>query len=170
MAPTIRAGTDEDVPLMVQQTWEVASEGRWIGTEVPFDRDLRADGLKHTIARPDGVLLVADASEEGGPPVVGHISVRIAPYGVADLAMMIVDGYRGRGVGSAMMAASVEWARTTTAHKMALEVWPHNEAAIALYRRYGFVQEGRKVRHYRRNNGELWDAILMGLLLDGRSG
>jgi ribosomal protein S18 acetylase RimI-like enzyme len=45
---------------------------------------------------------------------------------------------------------------------MSLEVWPHNEAAIALYQKVGFVEEGRKVRHYRRANGEIWDAILMG--------
>jgi RimJ/RimL family protein N-acetyltransferase len=46
-----------------------------------------------------------------------------------------------------------------------LEVWPHNTAAIALYRRVGFVEEGRKRRHYRRRNGELWDAVLMGMEL-----
>jgi ribosomal protein S18 acetylase RimI-like enzyme len=45
---------------------------------------------------------------------------------------------------------------------MALEVWPHNTVAINLYRRSGFVEEGRKVRHYRRKSGELWDSVLMG--------
>jgi ribosomal protein S18 acetylase RimI-like enzyme len=45
---------------------------------------------------------------------------------------------------------------------MALEVWPHNTAALRLYRGAGFVEEGRKRRHYRRRNGEFWDALLMG--------
>jgi RimJ/RimL family protein N-acetyltransferase len=45
-------------------------------------------------------------------------------------------------------------------------VWPHNAAAIALYRKVGFQVEGRRRRQYRRRNGELWDAILMGLVLD----
>jgi RimJ/RimL family protein N-acetyltransferase len=44
-------------------------------------------------------------------------------------------------------------------------VWPHNDRAIALYARRGFVEEGRLVRHYRRRSGELWDAIIMGLPL-----
>jgi len=44
-------------------------------------------------------------------------------------------------------------------------VFAHNEAAIALYRKSGFAEEGRLTRQYRRASGELWDAIVMGLLL-----
>ena len=32
--------------------------------------------------------------------------------------------------------------------------------------RHGFAVEGRKRRHYRRRNGELWDAVMMGLVLE----
>jgi len=46
-----------------------------------------------------------------------------------------------------------------------LSVFPHNEAAIALYRKFGFLEEGRRTKHIRRANGELWDLIEMGLLL-----
>ena len=45
-------------------------------------------------------------------------------------------------------------------------MWPHNHAARRLYRRHGFVEEGRLRRHYSRRNGELWDAVVMGLVLD----
>jgi ribosomal protein S18 acetylase RimI-like enzyme len=41
----------------------------------------------------------------------------------------------------------------------------NHAAAIALYRKFGFVEEGRRVKHYQRASGELWDAIEMGLLL-----
>src|SRR5215210_4924280 len=47
----------------------------------------------------------------------------------------------GRGVGSALLAAAIEKAREDGLHKLALEVFPHNEAAIALYRKFGFVEE-----------------------------
>ena len=50
-------------------------------------------------------------------------------------------------------------------HKLSLSVWPHNAAAIALYRKYGFAEEGRRVKHIRRQSGELWDIVEMGLLL-----
>ncbi|MDQ3574430.1 MAG: hypothetical protein M3404_05830, partial [Actinomycetota bacterium] len=52
------------------------------------------------------------------------------------------------------------------AHKVALQVWPHNHGALALYRKFGFVQEGLLRRHYPRRNGELWDAVVMGLVLN----
>jgi RimJ/RimL family protein N-acetyltransferase len=51
-------------------------------------------------------------------------------------------------------------------HKLSLEVFPSNEAAIALYRKFGFVEEGRLRSHYRRQSGELWDVLVMGLLLE----
>jgi RimJ/RimL family protein N-acetyltransferase len=44
-------------------------------------------------------------------------------------------------------------------------VFPHNTAAIALYRKCGFTEEGRRVKQYRRASGELWDTIMMGRLL-----
>ena len=107
-------------------------------------------------------MLVADTSSGGGPGVVGYISIEIASYGVADIGMLIVEGWRGMGLGVAVLDAAIGWATDAGAHKMALEAWPHNSAALDLYRRAGFVEEGRKLRHYRRRNGELWDAVVMG--------
>jgi hypothetical protein len=41
----------------------------------------------------------------------------------------------------------------------------HDHAAIALYRKFRFAEEGRLTQHIRRANGELWDLIEMGLML-----
>jgi ribosomal protein S18 acetylase RimI-like enzyme len=79
--------------------------------------------------------------------------------------MAVAREWRGRGVGSALVSAAIERARAEGLHKVSLDVFPHNAAGIALYRKFGFVEEGRRVGHYRRANGELWDAIVMGLLL-----
>lgn len=159
---TVRPAIADDLDVLVEQTWAVAAEGRWIGTEIPFDRAARRAGLGASIDGPGSVVLVADTETAGGPGVVGHISVRIAPYGVADIGMLLIDGWRGRGIGTLLLDAAIAWAAASGAHKMALEAWPHNTGALALYRRAGFVEEGRKRRHYRRANGELWDSVLMG--------
>jgi RimJ/RimL family protein N-acetyltransferase len=42
-----------------------------------------------------------------------------------------------------------------------LHVFPHNEGAIALYEKHGFVHRGMVRRSYRRRNGEHWDAYRM---------
>jgi ribosomal protein S18 acetylase RimI-like enzyme len=80
--------------------------------------------------------------------------------------MMVAAERRGEGIGRALLAAAIEWARAAGAHKVALEVWPHNEAGLALYRKFGFEQEGLLRKQYRRRNGQLWDAIAMGLVLE----
>ena len=159
---TVRPAREEDIDAMVDLLAAVAEEGRWIATEAPVDRQRRRQGFAETMEADDAVLLVADA----GGRLVGELSLWLARYGVADLGMLVAAGWRQRGVGSALLRAGIDRARQAGAHKIALQVWPHNRAAIALYERFGFQHEGRLRRHYRRRSGELWDAIVMGLPLD----
>jgi ribosomal protein S18 acetylase RimI-like enzyme len=171
MAAVIRPAVPDDLDRLIDMLWSVAAEGRWLGTETPFDRPARRAGFAELIDRDNTTVLVAevsspDTSAASATGVVGYVNLTVARYGVADIGMVIVDGWRGQGIGGALLEAGIEWARTAGAHKVALEVWPDNEAALALYRRAGFVEEGRKRSHYRRANGELWDAILMGLPLN----
>src|SRR5580700_5413785 len=141
-AAIVRPAPREDLEELVQHTWAVAAEGRWIGTEVPFDREARRGMLDRLSSGVSSALLVADTSAAGGPGVVGHISIDIAPYGVADIGMLIVAGWRGLGLGTVMLDAAIRWATGAGAHKMALEVWPHNSAALELYRRAGSLRRG----------------------------
>ena len=47
------------------------------------------------------------------------------------------------------------------AKALSLHVFPHNEAAIALYRSAGFVEIERFERDVTRQTGEVWDTIFM---------
>ena len=161
-AVTVREATMADVDTLVEMLAAVAAEGRWIGTEAPVDTERRRRRMAADVEAGDVVLLVAEA--EGKP--VGQLGLELARYGVADLGMLVAAGWRGRGVGTALLAEAVSRARAAGAHKIALQVWPHNAAAIALYERFGFRREGYLRRHYRRRSGELWDAVVMGLPLD----
>lgn len=142
----------------------VAAEGRWIAGEAPSDRAARQRIFDMYLSDPDAVTFLAEADGN----LVGSLGVEIHG-GVAELGMMVGADWRGRGVGSALMGACIAWATEHAAHKVALEVWPHNTSALGLYRKYGFEQEGFFKRHYRRRNGELWDAVRMGLVLDRES-
>lgn len=143
----------------------VAGEGRWIGRELPIDADEEAATLTRGLAGPTNTMVVAEA-EDGGA-VVGYALVYDAGHGHGEVAMALLDGHRGRGLGTALLAAALDGARATGAfHKVVLQVWPHNVAGLALYRRAGFVVEGYRHRHWRRANGDLWDAVEMGLLLE----
>jgi RimJ/RimL family protein N-acetyltransferase len=75
---------------------------------------------------------------------------------------MVAASHRRRGIGTALLEQAVEWARGAGVRKLELHVFPHNEAAIALYERFGFRQEGYRRAHYRRGSDYV-DAILMAL-------
>jgi RimJ/RimL family protein N-acetyltransferase len=157
----IREGKADDFQAWFGLYEAVAAEGVWIAGEVPVDRAARKHSFAAHQRNPDSVTFMAEADGR----LVGTLGAEIRG-GLADLGMMVDSEWRGRGVGSALMEACVAWAREHGAHKLVLEVWPHNQAAIGLYRKFGFEQEGLFRRHYRRRNGELWDAIRMGLVLD----
>jgi putative acetyltransferase len=74
--------------------------------------------------------------------------------------MFVIATWRGRGVGTALMAEALRWARSAGVERVELTVYPHNDAAIALYRKFGFVEEGRLVRHAKKSYG-YEDEILM---------
>jgi RimJ/RimL family protein N-acetyltransferase len=96
---------------------------------------------------------------------VGVLFVERTSFGFGELGMLVARPWRGRRVGTALVAAAIEWARARGLHKLTLSVFSHNEAAIALYRKFGFVEEGLRSKHMRRSDGELWDLLEMGLLL-----
>jgi RimJ/RimL family protein N-acetyltransferase len=159
----VRTARREDLEQLLDLLEAVAAEGRWIGTEAPIDRAARRRQLEETIEGDErSVRFVAVVDGE----VVGNLGMELRPYNVAELGMFVGRDWRGRGVGSALVEAGIGWARSVGAHKVALQLWPHNHAALALYRKFGFEQEGRLRRHYPRRNGELWDALVMGLVLD----
>ncbi len=151
----IRPARDEDrLPLAVLFA-AVAEERDRIATEPPVDVEARAA----TWAL-DGTLVAVAGAE-----IIGSLHVEQSRFGFGEIGMAVGREWRGRGVGSALLAAAIEWARERGLHKLSLAVFVHNAAAIALYGKFGFVEEGRRVKHFRRANGELWDALEMGLLL-----
>jgi RimJ/RimL family protein N-acetyltransferase len=135
----------------------VAQERTGIASEPPVDVGERTARFAATIAS----SIVAAAGDQ----VVGMIHTEVSRHGFGELGMLVDREWRGRGVGSALLQATIDWARHQRLHKLSLEVFAYNTAAIALYRKCGFVEEGHRVKHYRRASGELWDSIVMGLPL-----
>jgi putative acetyltransferase len=140
---------------MAQLFAAVAEERDGIAAEPPVDVE-RWAARWHL----DGTFVAADSDA-----IVGMLHVDPTPFGYGELGMCVAADRRGQGVGSALMVAAIEWSRAQGMHKLSLGVFPHNAAAIALYRKFGFDDEGLRRKHMRRKNGELWDLLEMGLPL-----
>jgi L-amino acid N-acyltransferase YncA len=153
----VRPASAPDARAMAELFVAVAQERDAIATEPPVGVEERTALFARTAA--GTVVAVADGR------VVGLLHVDVSQHGFGEFGMLVDRDWRGRGVGSALLQAAVEWARDHGLHKLCLEVFAHNSAAIALYRKHGFSEEGRRIKQYRRASGELWDSIVMGLLL-----
>jgi RimJ/RimL family protein N-acetyltransferase len=162
-ALVVRPAEPRDAGELVRLASAVGGEpGRWlistsrwrsVGDERRYLRSVRR-------SRHAAVYL----AETDDGAIVGRLSISRDPHPaclhVADLGLMVDAAHRRRGIGTALLAAAVEWARSVGVSKIELHVFPYNEAAIALYEQFGFEREGYRWEHYLRA-GELVDAILM---------
>jgi RimJ/RimL family protein N-acetyltransferase len=80
------------------------------------------------------------------------------------LGIGVLVSHRGKGVGDALMRATLERARSCGLTRVELGVRSGNREVMALYQRFGFVEEGVQ-RNAVRLDGRYEDVLLMGLLL-----
>ena len=79
------------------------------------------------------------------------------------LGMGVRASYRGQGIGSALMRASLSDAHDKGIERVDLEVFEENTRAIELYQKFGFEREGC-LRKARKLDGNYQNLIQMGLL------
>lgn len=107
-----------------------------------------------------------------GDRIVGHVYIQREAHPVtrhvSTLGIAVAADHRGRGIGASLMAEAFRWARSVGVEKIMLSVYPHNDAAIALYRRFGFVEEGRLVGHSRKSSGYEDEILMSAWIGEGR--
>jgi diaminopimelate decarboxylase len=142
----------------------------WRPILVEEERLARSDELRDTARAYARRFRRSWSSEEAhivaveGDRVVGSVVVTRDPHPVtrhvASLGIAVAKDHRRGGIGTALVAESFRWARWAGVRKVLLSVYPGNTAAIALYRKFGFLEEGRLSRQSRRSDG-YEDEILM---------
>lgn len=119
--------------------------------------------------QPDIYSLVACVENE----VVGSISLHLNPNRprrkhAANLGMAVRQDWQGKGIGTAMLQAAVEFAeKWLNISRLELEVYVDNEPAIALYKKFGFEIEGRMKQDSFRD-GKYEDVYYMARLRGGQ--
>jgi [ribosomal protein S18]-alanine N-acetyltransferase len=95
-----------------------------------------------------------------GEDVVGFALARIVVREAELLLIAVKTCWQGKGIGDALLQRFISIAANAGAEKLHLEV-RHGNPAIALYKREGFEQAGRRKNYYRGRDGQVHDAITL---------
>jgi RimJ/RimL family protein N-acetyltransferase len=139
----IRLSRPEDVESEIELQNSIGAEGiyitedkvTWTADEARKVRAKAEPGSTlHLAAEIDGRLVGCIVLGRGLWPKNRH---------TASFAIYVHREFRSLGVGEAIMRAGIDWARGVGIKKMLLGVFATNDRAIGLYRKLGFVEEGR---------------------------
>lgn len=100
--------------------------------------------------------------------VIGHMGLeqftRVRRSHAGSFGMGVLPAWQGKGVGSKLLATALDIADNwMNLQRVELSVYADNEAAIGLYRKFGFETEGL-FRDYAVRDGRLVDTLSMARL------
>lgn len=160
------AGDEAALALLGQATFLEAFAGILDGADIIAHCARQHAGALYRdwLAAPDMRIWLAEARPGAAP--VGYLVLAAAKLPVAapcadDLEIKriyLLHRFHGQRVGRRLMDAALAHARATGARRVLLGVYAHNHAALAFYRRCGFVQAG--TRTFRVGANDYDDAIL----------
>jgi len=168
---TLRPAREEEAEELLALVNEVAGEGIYIGTEkLLLSLEEERQFIRDALENPRKLLVVAEVDGK----VVAISNVFAGSFGrkdrhVGTLGMLVAKPYRELGLGTAMMTYLLAWARDIGLEKVDLEVFSTNQRAINLYRKFGFIEEGRRRRAFRLLD-QYADDVMMGLFLTTSKG
>jgi len=91
-------------------------------------------------------------------PVIGFVGVWLIADEAHIVTIAVREGHRRRGIGELLLIAAIELALMNERELVSLECRVSNDAAVALYDKYGFQRLGIRPRYYSDNRE---DAIIM---------
>jgi ribosomal protein S18 acetylase RimI-like enzyme len=160
----IRPISKTDIPAFWAALDGVARERKYLAfVEAPSLAETRQFILEHMEKR--DIQIVAAKGDE----IIGWCDVVVSGLPgfthCGRLGMGVVKKHRGLGIGTRLVEETVRRAVEKGLLRIELDVFSSNGPAIRLYRRFGFVTEGRKSKA-RFLNGEFEDILLMALLIE----
>lgn len=160
--PTVRDTQAGDMVALETLVDAVARERRYLAATAGFGLDSTREFFE-SVRRNHGVHLVAESAgaivgwcdvARGGLETMAH---------AGHLGMGVAAAYRGRGLGRRLIERAIAAAWEAGIERVELEVFAGNAPAVALYRKVGFLEEGRK-RRARKPDGAFDDVLVFGLL------
>ncbi len=161
----VRQAVTEDIPFLKEAIKAYVLESPYQVLTIEEFEDTFADYQYRIISRDHmagSVIFVADV--EG--MIVGNIDFtpnnrkRLAHSG--NIGMGIMANWRNIGLGSAMLDTLIKWAKKNRSiEKLCLQVYADNAAAIRLYEKFDFREDGRQKQFIKLGKNKYEDNVLM---------
>ncbi len=140
----------------------VSREKKYLAwTEAPPFKDVKSFVRNSIVKGNPQVVALDNGKIVGWCDITPH--ARPTTKHCGSLGMGVIRGYRRKGVGTRLILAALRKAKASGLYRVELEVFEDNLAAIGLYTKIGFKEEGRKVGAIRINNRYI-NAFMMALL------
>jgi RimJ/RimL family protein N-acetyltransferase len=166
---TIRVGREDDAAAVLALTGACVRQNDglvWEPDEYQKTKEEVRAWISAMLRNDTELFLLAEHDGK----IVGNIDFHIGPRArlrhTGSFGMSVAPEHRGRGVGRALLGSVIEWAHATPQiERIELSVISNNSAAIALYKKFGFEEEGRRPRHFKYRDGSYAADVIMGLRL-----
>ncbi len=169
---TVRSPNVEDAARMREITLEAMGEGEYHITEADefaFSVEQIAGWIALCAASEANLLLVAEVDGVVQGMLNFEVGDRRRTRHAGTLAMSVDAGWRGHGLGFALIDALLRWAEEQPQiERVGLTLLASNTRARRLYEKMGFVEEGRRVRALKIAPDRYVDEVLMGRMLRER--
>ncbi|WP_160688144.1 GNAT family N-acetyltransferase [Clostridium sp. C2-6-12] len=150
----------EEIILMVKQVMKETGFFPHTAEEFNITVDNEIEYMKSTalflLAEIDGKIV--------GSATLDRSDLKKLKHNVT-FGITILKEYCGLGIGSILMEKIIEYTKAEGIEKIELEVFENNLSAIKLYRKFGFLEEGRRKKFIKTDEGYL-DMIIMGRFID----
>jgi len=108
------------------------------------------------------ILLLAERDGKILGNIDFHIGGRRRIQHTGEFGMAVAPRHRGRGIGCLLLWRMIHWAESMPQiERIELRAISTNAAAIGLYRKFGFKEEGLRPRHVKYADGSYADDLLM---------
>lgn len=165
---TYREAEPSDAGKFLEYSKIVGSEtdNLTFGAEgLPLTISQEADFIRKFAGNPGSIMIVAfDEGELIGTGAVSVVSGKPRFAHRREIAISVRKDYWGKGIGTGIMNVLMDFAKKSGAEVLELEVRSDNEAAISLYKKFGFEKIGTNEKFF-KINGEFFAADYMNLYL-----
>lgn len=168
----IRTAEECDAGQMLKQRESILADAEYLVTTLDDDmkdytlekqkerilKHIEGEGKLFILAEVDGQIVASADLRNGERKRIQHIGT----FGI-----IVIKDFRNIGIGKALIQTVIDWGQNNSIiEKIGLGVFANNSRAINLYKKFDFVEEGRRIKEVKIGPDNYIDSILMYKLVE----